>query len=142
MFWALWPVLWLYLRWSHRTRLLIVCGNEFLAVRSWLGPGAYGLPGGGLHKNESPVDGLRREVKEEIGLNLQPQQLKHIYHAMSRSQHFTFPYDCFLLELDEKPQLMLQKSEIIDAQWLPLNNPNKPIESDITQALGWWHAHL
>lgn len=34
--------------------------------------GRYGLPGGRLDKGESYLDGLKREMKEEIGLDIEP----------------------------------------------------------------------
>lgn len=139
IFWLTWPLLWVYLRWSYRTRLLIVCGNEFLVVRSWLGPGVYGLPGGGIEKGEKPIHGIIREVSEEIGLDIQAHQLKHLYSDVSHSQGFRFKYECFLFTLDKKPDLKLQANEIVDAQWQPLNNPTLPFEHDVFRALSWWH---
>jgi ADP-ribose pyrophosphatase YjhB (NUDIX family) len=35
------------------------------------GAGLWDLPGGFLHEDERPVDGLRREVREETGLELE-----------------------------------------------------------------------
>lgn len=139
MFWALWPLLWLYLRWSYRTRLFILCGNEFLVVRSWLGPGVYGLPGGGLHKDEKPIEGVLREVQEEVGFDIHANQLTHLYSDTSRSQGFRFKYECYLLKLDKKPNLKLQPKEIVDAQWQSLDNPTLPFEHDVFRALSWWH---
>jgi ADP-ribose pyrophosphatase YjhB (NUDIX family) len=34
--------------------------------------GHWDLPGGFLHEDEHPVDGLRREVREETGLEIEP----------------------------------------------------------------------
>jgi 8-oxo-dGTP diphosphatase len=36
------------------------------------GKGLWDLPGGFLHEDELPLDGLRREVREETGLDLEP----------------------------------------------------------------------
>jgi ADP-ribose pyrophosphatase YjhB (NUDIX family) len=36
------------------------------------GKGLWDLPGGFLHEDEHPLDGLRREVNEETGLELEP----------------------------------------------------------------------
>jgi ADP-ribose pyrophosphatase YjhB (NUDIX family) len=36
------------------------------------GKGLWDLPGGFLHENEHPLDGLRREVREETALEIEP----------------------------------------------------------------------
>ena len=38
------------------------------------GAGLWDLPGGFLHEQEHPLDGLRREVHEETGLEIEPQE--------------------------------------------------------------------
>lgn len=49
-------------------------GGRVLLGRRALDPGKglWDLPGGFLHENELPLDGLRREVREETGLELEP----------------------------------------------------------------------
>lgn len=39
------------------------------------GAGCWGLPGGFLEEAEHPLDGLRREVREETGLDVEPEAL-------------------------------------------------------------------
>ena len=67
IYWISWPVLAFHINGSKRTRLLVTNGNEFLAVKGWVSDGRWGLPGGGVHKNEEPIEALIREVKEETG---------------------------------------------------------------------------
>ena len=40
--------------------------------------GYWDLPGGFLHENEAPEDGLRREFREETGLEIEPVELLRI----------------------------------------------------------------
>ena len=54
VFWLSWPVLWLYLRRGSRTCLLLVVDGEFLALRGWFGNGDFSMPGGGVHRGETP----------------------------------------------------------------------------------------
>lgn len=37
--------------------------------------GFYGLPGGKLHVGETPMEGIVRELKEELGCNLEKKQI-------------------------------------------------------------------
>jgi ADP-ribose pyrophosphatase YjhB (NUDIX family) len=48
------------LRWRER---ILLCRHEKPGREYWL------LPGGGVHSGESLVDGLRRELSEEIGID-------------------------------------------------------------------------
>jgi 8-oxo-dGTP diphosphatase len=48
------------LRWRDR---ILLCRHEKPGKEYWL------LPGGGVHKGESIVDGLHRELAEEIGID-------------------------------------------------------------------------
>src|SRR4051812_17481145 len=87
-FWLSWPALWIYLRGSQRTRVLIVCDEEILLVRGWLSTGQWSLPGGGLHKNEDPVAGAQREVAEEVGISLTASQCIPLDHNVAHEHGF------------------------------------------------------
>lgn len=138
VFWVTWPLLWLVLRGSHRTRLLLVCNDEFLVVRGWLNSGKWGLPGGGLHQNENPFDGLLREVKEEIGVSLTQQQTKHAFDAFCSDRGLKFHYFAFVAEISEKPKIHRQSLEIAATIWQPLKKPKVLLTPDTQALLDWW----
>src|SRR4051794_31877661 len=46
--------------------------------------GHWEPPGGVLELDESILDGLRREVREETGLDIEPEQLTGVYKNMPR----------------------------------------------------------
>lgn len=62
-------------------------GEKILALRRWLGdksrPGKWDLPGGNLLFGQVAEDGLRREIKEETGLDV-----KDIKPIIVRSKFF------------------------------------------------------
>ena len=49
-------------------KAILVKNNKVLALK---GPSNWELPGGHVHVGEEKKDGLRREVQEETGLNLE-----------------------------------------------------------------------
>lgn len=55
--------------------LLINSNNEILLAYS---KNIYQFPGGTLEKYEKPLDALKREVKEETGINIPLKDTKHI----------------------------------------------------------------
>ncbi len=53
----------------------------------------WNLPGGGLVSDESPWDGVAREVKEETGLDVKIIRLSGIYHKPQK-QEIVFQFVC------------------------------------------------
>lgn len=139
-FWVGWPGLWLIFRLSNRTRVLIVCGGEFLAVRSWLGSGDWGLPGGGLHRGEDPAVGAIREVSEEVGLSIDGKQLSIIYEGRIYSKALSYNAVIFGVVLDSKPKLTPQRLEIRDAKWVSIDDIQLTLNlpTDILSAIKQW----
>jgi len=69
-----------YEAWSNSVpgvHALIERAGKVLLGRRAFDPGAgcWGLPGGFLEEGEPPLDGLRREVREETGLTIEPGEL-------------------------------------------------------------------
>lgn len=53
----------------------------------------WNLPGGGMDGNESPWDGIKREVKEETGLEVRVEKLISVY-SKSYKNHLVFLFLC------------------------------------------------
>ena len=58
-----WPLVWVVIRYTTRSRVLIICGDEVLLLKGWLSTGRWGLPGGGIRRGEDPVEAVLRETK-------------------------------------------------------------------------------
>lgn len=70
-------------------------GKYLLMERPRFKGGGYGLPGGHVEKNETPVEALVRETYEELGLKINPATLhmvRLIYRekGATRKIHFIF----------------------------------------------------
>lgn len=56
---------------------IITCGDKLLLERR-RDSNTWGLIGGGVKKTESPLEGMLREVYEELGIRLKPEQLTRL----------------------------------------------------------------
>lgn len=118
--WVLWLPVWVVIRFTTRTRVLVICQDEVLVLQGWLSTGRWSFPGGGKHRNEAPIDAVKRELQEETGIVAKDAQLTSL-GLKKKSKGQPYDYYAFALELAEKPELHLQKIEIMGARWLPTN---------------------
>lgn len=122
-YWLSWPITFIALYSSNRTRILVIYDNQILTVQGWLGDGKWHLPGGGLHRGEKPAIGALRELQEEVGIRAEPDQLKPLFNKRVRSSKY-FRYFChaYALELTAMPELRLQRIEITKSMWQSFDN--------------------
>lgn len=136
VYWGVWPGSWLLLRGSKRARLLLVHSDEILVVNNWLGIGKWNLPGGGLHKGEDPKLGLLREVTEETGIVLQPQDLRLLKTEPYRFRGFTYSCSYFTATVPKRPPTRRQRLEITDIQWSKRSDViSQTHDGDVVRAL-------
>jgi len=72
--------------------IIISPDNKILILRIQTGchaEGIWDLPGGGVEDNESNIDCLKREIKEETNLDLDPKSIRSIH----KSTNFDIPED-------------------------------------------------
>ena len=83
---------------------------------------------GSLNKNEKPIDAAKREVFEETGLtsdkifDCNKQYIFEIYEMWRHKYEDGVTHNTehvFLLELEEKIDIVIDKSEHLQYEWLP-----------------------
>lgn len=69
-------------------RAIIIKDDKVFMVHSLMYD-YYKFPGGGINQNESPIDALIRETKEEAGLIVKPESIKPFgyVHRIQKSMH-------------------------------------------------------
>ena len=77
---------------SKRTRVIILDRElgEMLIVKNWFSIGNYQFPGGGLKKGEIAAKGAAREVREELGIKLNPGDIKQLKTVQSENYQKVF----------------------------------------------------
>ena len=117
-FWVSWPGLWLYLRGSKRTRVIMVSGDQVLLLKGWLGAGQWILPGGGAHRGENPIKAAVREVKEETAIQLDPVLLKTLDTMEVCEYGLRYQCTVYVVDLPTPLETTAQKWEITDIAWV------------------------
>lgn len=83
--------------------------GKVLEVRHSYRP-EYTIPGGGIGKNETPAIAAARELREELSLEVAPEEL--VYLKQRRNIHV------IELHLTETPDIRIDNREIIEAIFL------------------------
>ncbi len=141
-FWLSWPLLFIYLFRSRRTRILVVSGNKVLVLKNWLSNGGWILPGGGLHGGEEPRAGAARELLEETGIKIVPEQLKELNTGRFTHGGLRFTYHSFVVELSESLPPKPQRFEVVLATWMDWREllADKRVSPEARQILESWFA--
>ena len=92
-------------------------GDRLLCIRESYRPG-LSLPGGGINRGETPLEAARREVREEVGLDLPLDAFAELgcldFRADDRTHFVTF----YALDLPSMPAPAIDRREIVWAGWL------------------------
>ncbi len=78
----------------------------------------YSLPGGFVRRGEPPEQAARRELVEEVGLDLPAQALRHVWHGTVQFESREDTVDIWEVSLDEPPALCITGQEIVWAGWM------------------------
>ena len=95
---------------------ILLCEHTYRKFNPW------GLPGGGLESRENPADGVRREVKEETGLEVQVEKLLWAETAPNNN-HISLIYLCKIHGGAFKPNYEISKTQFFRLDSLPILLP-------------------
>jgi 8-oxo-dGTP pyrophosphatase MutT (NUDIX family) len=108
-------------------------GDHVLFVRHTYGRrNAWEIPGGGLRRGEAPEAAVRREMREELGIELA--ELREAGRVEVTGSHKRTLLHCFEAR-PGAPRLRLAAAEIAEARWAPAAAPPHPLGPDAATLL-------
>ena len=121
----------------NSVKALIFKNNNLLCIRKKDKNGSYYLlPGGGQEKNETFIDALIRECKEEIGATVKVGKLRYIREYIGKNHEFNetdnnhqveYMFECELVdELDQKKATQLDDYQD-GIEWLNIFEENNRV---------------
>ena len=87
-------------------------------------PGIWEIPGGRLEPGEDPIEGLRRETKEETGLDIDVKEPLAIHH-FTRQDNQKITMIVFLCRAKKSPILLSQ--EHTEYEWIKIENAKEKL---------------
>ena len=130
-----WPLVWIVIRRTTRTRILLNYGSKILVTKGWLSTGKWSLPGGGMHWGEKPAQAVLRELREETNIELTETQLKY-QGAKKQTKGLPFRYHLFSASVPKELDFKKQQFEIVDVQWLDRRELlKKSVEQHVREAI-------
>lgn len=75
------------------------------------------LPGGYIRPREDRRVAAARELREEVGITVQPKRLVHAYHGTHLFEHRKDTLDIYELEVEDLPQVQVDDREVVLAEF-------------------------
>lgn len=91
---------------------ILLCEHTYRKYHPW------GVPGGGLEYREGPEDGVRREVKEETGLDVKVERLLYAESAPN-TPHISLIYLCKIVGGIFQPNYEISQTRFFSLDALP-----------------------
>lgn len=121
LFFVAYPLIFIAVRGSKRARVLVIAENHVLLIKEFIEKGdRWTLIGGGSKGSESLKDCAARELKEEVGIVVDPRKLRSLGESERRSMGISYTACLYSITLDSKRDVK-KSLEIRDAKWFPLN---------------------
>lgn len=90
------------------------------------------LPGGYVRPREDRRTTAARELREEVGINVQPKRLMHAYRGTHLFEHRKDTLDIYEFEVDTAPKVRVDDREVVLAEF---HTPDQALGMEIVPHL-------
>lgn len=110
--------------------------GDVLLLKHSYGPAVWSLPGGGLGRGEDPLEAARREVREELGVELaRIEPVGVLEEELSGSPHTAH---IFAAVCDRQPRP--DRREVLEARFFPSHSLPEPLGRTTRNRIAVWRA--
>jgi 8-oxo-dGTP pyrophosphatase MutT (NUDIX family) len=110
--------------------------GEILLLRHSYGPDAWMLPGGGIAKGEEPALAARREIAEELGMELD--RLDHI--TVLEEEISGSPHTAHVFAAISHDRPKPDRREVLEARFFPPGDLPRPLGPKAATRIAAWKA--
>lgn len=111
-------IYWFIFRPIYRgAKIVLTHNNKMLMIRHTYGGYYWTFPGGKINKKETPEEAVKREVLEELNIEIDQPILTGLFPLNNEYKKDTIY--CFWAELDRQ-DFKIDLSEIAEAKWFPI----------------------
>jgi ADP-ribose pyrophosphatase YjhB (NUDIX family) len=112
---------------SHGAYVAVWSGERVLLIRNSYRSGDS-LPAGGLKRGETHRDAARRELAEEVGIEVRADELEFVCEVETEGRYGRDRCQFFELRYDEDPEVRIDRREVIDWDFCPDEElPERPL---------------
>ena len=108
--------------------LFMECEKRLLFLQrnpNKISPNLWAIPGGKLNQNETPIEGVIREIMEELSLKLVAEEVSFLKSFYVRNSSNNYRLHLFTWKLSEFPKILLNSNEHQDYKWQPISKIHK-----------------
>jgi ADP-ribose pyrophosphatase YjhB (NUDIX family) len=110
--------------------------GDVLLLKHSYGPAVWALPGGGIGRGEDPLEAARREVREELGVELaRIEPVGTLEEVLSGSPHTAH---IFTGICDRQPRP--DRREVTEARFFPSHSLPEPLGRTTRDRIAVWRA--
>ncbi len=108
----------------HGVYIAVWYDGQLLLVENSYRPRLY-FPSGGVRAGERPLEAARRELNEEVGIDLPPERFEFAFEMQLHHDNMRDRVSTYEVHLDEAPRLSIDRREVITAAFVTANEARK-----------------
>lgn len=110
---------------AKRARVLILRGDQVLLVQDIFSQDNWSVPGGGINRGEDPARAASREIKEELGLDVDSNQIEligRLERDVASGQTYEALIYVYRVNESANTEVRRNKWEIVRWDWHTMEN--------------------